>query len=303
MDESPCLRFQLLGRFGIEVEGRRVGGFRCRRVQELIARLVLDRGRAHRRESLAEQIWCDAGEGDHRRKLRQALWQAENTLSKASPGLKKLITHLGTEWVQVDPTLPIEVDVEVLEGAALDESEQDPGGERIQAGLEAYRGAFLDGNLSDWCVLERERLNNIYVGMLERQMRVCLQGRDYRNGIDYGIRVLREDRARERAHRRLMRLYYLAGDRTAALRQFDRCSEALAADLDVGPARRTLELARRIREDDPSLATVGEEVASSTADPQAVLDRLMELRSLLRQASGQVQAEIGHLSRVVQGHS
>ena len=40
--------------------------------------------------------------------------------------------------------------------------------------------------------------------------------------LAYGARILHCDRARERTHRRLMRLHFLAGDRTAALRQYPR---------------------------------------------------------------------------------
>jgi DNA-binding SARP family transcriptional activator len=46
-----------------------------------------------------------------------------------------------------------------------------------------------------------------------------------------------------------MRLYYRAGDRTAALRQFERCITALCEELDVRPGKRTLVLYDQIRKD------------------------------------------------------
>ena len=87
--------------------------------------------------------------------------------------------------------------------------------------------------------------------------------------------MLREDRARERTHRRLMRLYYLAGDRTGALRQYERCAAALRQELDVEPSRRTSELERRIRRDDPGLAVAA---GAGTAGAEEVLERLVELQ-------------------------
>ncbi len=50
----------------------------------------------------------------------------------------------------------------------------------------------------------------------------------------------------EHAHRRLMRLHYLRGDRAAALAAFDRCRERLKRDLQAQPGRETTELAALI---------------------------------------------------------
>lgn len=43
-----------------------------------------------------------------------------------------------------------------------------------------------------------------------------------------------------------MRLHYQAGNRTAAIHQYETCVTALHKELDVGPARRTVALYRQI---------------------------------------------------------
>lgn len=303
------IHIQLLGRFGIEFGGRRVGGFRCRGTQELIARLVLGRGRAHRRESLAECLWGHEAGGDPRRRLRQALWQAQTSLARSDESLKGVIQHLGPEWIQIDPAYTLVVDVESLQRAAEKVARLDRRSAtaenlaEIEAALALYKGEFLEGSLSDWCILERERFNDLYVGLLERLMKLHQLRGDFRAGIEYGLRVLREDRARECTHRRLMRLYYRAGDRTGALRQYERCARALREELDVEPSRRTSELARKIRRDDADLTPAARSDARGALDAQAVLERLVELRELLNEASGQVQADIGRLTKIVHGRT
>ncbi len=303
------VHLQLLGRFGIEFGGRRVGGFRCRRSQELLARLVLQRGRAHRREALAERIWAQDLGGDSRRRLRQALWQMQTTLGKADDSLKGLVQHLGAEWIQIDPDFTLVVDVETLQQAArkvtrLDArtAEQDDLAE-IDAALALYEGEFLEGIFTDWCILERERINDLYVCLLERLMTIHQLRGDFRTGIECGLRVLREDRARERTHRRLMRLYYLTGDRTGALRQYERCAGALREELQVEPARRTVKLAGRIRRDDPAPGAAVGLGARGALDAEAVLERLVEVREHLNEVSGQVQADIGRLREIVHGRA
>jgi DNA-binding SARP family transcriptional activator len=80
-------------------------------------------------------------------------------------------------------------------------------------------------------------------------MDFCESRRLYENGLAYGEQILRYDRARERTHRKLMRLFYLAGDRTAALRHYEKCVAALREELGVEPAKRTRLLYRQIEAD------------------------------------------------------
>jgi hypothetical protein len=101
-------------------------------------------------------------------------------------------------------------------------------------------------------------------------MDYCEAHLDYETGILYGGRILRVDPAQERTHRRLMRLHYLSGDRTAALRQYQQCECALRENLNVKPARRTVALYEQIRADQPEylvLAAAGEN-GDPTTSPQ-----------------------------------
>ena len=67
----------------------------------------------------------------------------------------------------------------------------------------------------------------MYLAMLDKLICYCEAKRKFELGLLYGTLILRYDRAHERTHRRLMNLHYLSGDRTAALRQFERCAAAL----------------------------------------------------------------------------
>ena len=61
-----------------------------------------------------------------------------------------------------------------------------------------------------------------------------------------------------------MRLYYRAGDRTTALRQYDRCAAALAKHFNLAPSRDTIDLYHQIRSDRLENAT---RPAAFAADP------------------------------------
>ena len=63
-------------------------------------------------------------------------------------------------------------------------------------------------------------------------------------------RLLALDPLREATHRVLMRLYFEKGDRNLALKQYQRCQEALNAELGVGPELATKELYNEIAQED-----------------------------------------------------
>lgn len=62
----------------------------------------------------------------------------------------------------------------------------------------------------------------------------------------YAQRLVAEDPTLEHAHRRVMRLHYLRGDRAAALAAYERCRQTLGEHLGALPCKETRELARQI---------------------------------------------------------
>src|SRR5262249_27367396 len=155
--------------------------------------------------------------------------------------------------IEVNPEVDCWVDTEIFERTYhqtkgrqdLDEGDV----HSIRGAVSLYRGAFLEGYCQDWCVYERERFQNMYIVMLDKLIEQCLIQRDYEEALDWGERVLRLDPASERTHQQIMRLHHLSGNRTLALRQYERCVRALQEELEVEPSNSTLALLQRIRED------------------------------------------------------
>lgn len=89
----------------------------------------------------------------------------------------------------------------------------------------------------------------MYLAMLNKLMAFMESCQEYETALLFGQRILQCDRAHERTHWRMMRLHYMAGDRTAALRQYERCVTALWEELGVEPAKWTSALYEQIRSD------------------------------------------------------
>lgn len=223
------------------------------KLQELFCYLLLSRDRPHSRETVASLLWATSSTAQSKRNLRQALWQLQRSTALCGSARNGDLFLVDAHWIQLNPSADLQLDVEALDQAYA-HTEGVPGraldANQVQALHEAvslYRGDLLEGWFQDWCLCERERLQNIYLCVLDKLMDHCETCCQYEAGFAYGARVLQCDGARERTYRRLMRLHFLAGDRSAALRQYDLCVAALRRELDVAPSDRTIDLYRRVR--------------------------------------------------------
>ncbi len=296
------LRVRLFGKFSTQRNEHELGGLQPGKVKELLSYLLLHRDRAHPREILASLLWGDCTTAQSRKYFRQALWQLQQALHDPSRTVQDRILNVDGESVCLNSEAELWLDVAVFEkafapvrgipGEQMDEEQ----GQSLREAVSLYRGDLLEGWFQDWCLYERERVQNIYLAMLDKLMGYCEVNRDYENGLKYGELLLHQDRARERTYARLMRLEYLSGDRAGALRQFQRCVTALQEELGVKPAKRTVEVYEQIRADQL------ESLHSSAADPKSspavspplpsLLHRLRKLRSLLLKVQHRVQQDI-----------
>jgi DNA-binding SARP family transcriptional activator len=245
------MQIALFGKFRVRCAGKDLTGFEQARVQELFCYLLLHRGRHHSREMLASLLWGDQPTPQARRYLSKALWQLQVSLSQAVLDHQELL-NVDLDWLYLNPQAGVWLDVAIFE-QAYQQVRDLPGGSltcedfaSLQKVVDLYTGDLLEGWFHDWCLCERERLQHIYLVMLEKLMRYCEAHRHYEAGQQYGYWILRVDRAREQTHRQLMRLFYLAGDRTAALRQYRQCCAVLHQELDVQVSSRTQQLYQQI---------------------------------------------------------
>ena len=277
----------------MEFDGETLRGSGSPKVQELLSYLLIHRNRPRPREALASLLWGDTSTDKSRKYLRQALWHLQTLLKTHIPTEADQLLVVEDNWVQLNTGSEIWLDVAVLEDAfvALKDKpgwRMDAGEKEVaQAAVQVYQGELLEGSYQDWCLFERERLQNMYLAMLFKLMSYCEANNEYEAGQLYGFRILNYDRASERTHRRLMRMQYMAGDRTAALRQYERCVAALDEDLGVKPDERTMTLYQKIRSGEAELPERPASVPVSHLNPvrpatafmlTEVMDRLENLQ-------------------------
>jgi len=294
------LNVQLFGRFSVELERQPVPGLEARKVQELFSYLVLNRGRPHPRESLAAVLWGEASTTQSRKYLRQGLWQLQAGLDAVADCK---VIEVDNDWVRLSSHAEVSLDVARFEGlvttgqASGREAINDDHARRLEEAVAMYRGDLLEGWYADWCLFERERLQQLYLAALDSLMIHCERSQAYDRGCGYGELLFRYDPARERTHRQVMRLRYLAGDRTGALRQYERCASALDAELGVAPARRTTQLYEQIRTDRLEDDSRDNRHPTGPQLTQLLLNRLRHVRETIADLERQIQRDLDVVER------
>ncbi|GAB5602530.1 hypothetical protein FJNA_10550 [Thermus sp. FJN-A] len=116
-----------------------------------------------------------------------------------------------------------------------------------------FTGELLGGydyddcpDFADWLLAEREHLAGLWRRALEAEAARLEQEGDLRGALAQAMRLQQADPFSEEHLRRLMRLYYLLGDRGAALSAYHRGRERLRRELGVDPLPETQDLMRTI---------------------------------------------------------
>ncbi|MDX1613355.1 MAG: protein kinase [Candidatus Promineifilaceae bacterium] len=243
----PGLEVTLLGSLEVQVNGRPVTRFRSANVQGLLIYLLLNRQRPITRETLATLFWPDEPDRVAKQNLRQTLYQLRKSLEDGD-GPDQPLLHVNRRTIQFNAEAHYSLDVEQFHTAIAE-------GELERAALlyvdELAPGFTCDSAVfEDWLRQERQQLRRLALQTLvdwaERQMR---NGRP-QEAQSAARRHLSLEPWSETAHQQLIEALALAGDRSGALAQFERCREVLAEELGVSPSPETVALVRRIEQNE-----------------------------------------------------
>jgi len=285
---------------------RTINSLGSKKACELLCYLLINRGRPFSRERLAGLLWPETAETQAKQYLRQTLWQLQSALDEAGDAHDCLLS-VDSEWISIDLSEQVWLDVGQFEEAykeaqggngRLPDAQQVA---QLETAVALYRGDLLENWYQDWCVFERERLQNMYLSMLDKLAGYYEATRNFQAGLDCATALLRLDIAHERTYRRLMRLYYYAGDRSSALRQFQRCEHVLKQELGVAPSQRTFHILQQIRDESlPAFeSSAGIGAAPQLASVTAVLDDLIKLNERFVRSQHQATQEIESIRAAV----
>lgn len=226
-----------------DLEVRRDGqplDFPTQKVKELFAYLVVHRDHAHPRPVLANLLWPEADEERGRANLRKALSLLRRMLDPQAE--RWLISSGGAARFHSEDCW---LDLEEFERLIADGTKH-KNTESLEQAIALYRGPPFSDIYEDWAIAESERLQSLYLDALEQLAEIYQAQYEFQKAISVWTKVLHAVPWHERAHRELMTLYALGGDRTAALRQYREYCEILRRELNLPPLPETQALYERI---------------------------------------------------------
>jgi|SRR5579859_468847 len=254
------LSLAFLGPLQVTLDGRPVRAAAYDKVWALLAYLALSPGESYSRDTLLALLWPNQPEAAARTSLRQALARLRQAIGDHSAQPPFLLVD--RETLQFNPASNYQLDV--AEFMALDAACHAhrhrrretclPCAQRRERAAALYRGRFLDhfflpdsAAFEEWALLNRERLHQRALAGLGQLADYHERRGDYEQARRCAERQLALDPWREEAHRQLMRLLVLTGQRSEALVQYERCRAVLAAELGIEPAEETTAYYQRIR--------------------------------------------------------
>ncbi|MFC4454236.1 BTAD domain-containing putative transcriptional regulator [Deinococcus sonorensis] len=186
-----------------------------------------------------------------RGRLAGLLWpdSLENTArNNLSQMLRKLRLFAGSDLMVGGDLLTLSPELEVDAARVRAAYTQGHSAELLAAGGELLAGLRYDDcpDLDDWVNSERERMSEARLQALRQAADLLEREGQYAQALTQARTLLDLDPVSEDGWRRLMRLHYLAGDRPAALRAYQRCKEVLQREFGTGPLPETVDLAREI---------------------------------------------------------
>ncbi len=241
-----ALEIRLLGPFRVSVQGEAVDESRWARkkARTLVKLLALEPGRELLRDVLIERLWPELDAEQGLNNFHKTLHAARRALE---PDLKPgaVSAYLVTQDQKVALRAPGELFIDADEfekRARASLASHEPGD--YAAALELYAGELLpEDRYEDWASVRRDKLANLQQEVLVRYAAL----RESHGAIELLERAVAAMPGNENAHRQLMRLHALAGNRHLAIAQYRQCAEALRRDLDAEPEAATQRLYEEIQ--------------------------------------------------------
>ena len=230
----------------------------------LLALLALD-GPTHRARA-SQLLWPDLSDKQARGNLRQRLFRLRQTARR------ELIDSSGLLRLLDDVTLDLAL---IHEQLATDAT-------AAQGDLLGSHDYSDNDALDQWVQQARLRWHGTRLNLLAQVASDFEAKQQIAAALPYAQRMLAEDPMLEHAHRRLMRLHYLRGDRAAALAAYETCRQALGQQLGLRPSAETLELARLIESSGALSQPVRAPRPIATLRPPRMVGRDEEFRAVTR---------------------
>ena len=293
MKLPSTLNIHLLGPFRAAVDERVVEEHHwSRRKPALLVKLLaLQPHHQLHREQVMEFLWPDLDVDAAANNLNKSIHAARRALEpelKTGSDSHFIVTHGHQVHLRAPENLKIDVEAfEQAASAALKSS----GFDAYEKALALYEGDLLiEDPYEDWITTRRENLRALRLELLTRLSALYESNGMHEESIRWLKEIVSLDLSNEDAHRQLMRLYALTGNRQQALHQYQQCCDHLKRELDLQPEEATVRLYEQIMSG--GIQPLAAKKVQNVPDPDSVIDSI----AILPLANEGVDPNVEYLS-------
>jgi DNA-binding SARP family transcriptional activator/CheY-like chemotaxis protein len=248
------LSVQLLGKFRVFVLGKEVEKPIPNKAKALLGYMLMNKRKQISRDLLAKIFWKDTPTEYAKNNLNVTV----HTLRKWFQDVDKETNYIiskGNHY-EINQNLSIETDLDYFRLACNEAQEMQQIDNKIASAnayfraYANYRGDFMEGlTQEEWVECERYNLLESFLIVLQKLTEFFIHEQYYEMALKTASKMVYLDNCLENAYRFMMISYWKNGDRINALRQFERCKQALKQELGINVSRRTVELYEEIQKE------------------------------------------------------
>ncbi|MEV3987799.1 BTAD domain-containing putative transcriptional regulator [Streptomyces sp. NPDC049837] len=224
--QAHLITLRLLKGFTLAVDHTRIPV--CSSTQRLLAFLALQdmpRSRAY----VAGILWPDVTASRASANLRSSLWRAAQT---GHP-----IIDVSARELALSRHIAVDLHEAVAHAHRLLDSSRPCDDILTMQTLSKLSADLLpEWPENDWMLIEQEQYHQLRLYALEAMTERLTSAQRYGEAVAAGLAAVRTEPLRESAHRVLVKAHLAAGNRGAALRQYEQCRRILREELGLEPS-------------------------------------------------------------------
>jgi DNA-binding SARP family transcriptional activator len=281
------LEIRVFGTLVMERDGQPLDRFPSRQVKGLLSYLLLNRDTLHPREHLAGLFWGDLDDRRARHCLNTALWRLHRILAPPDADHDPYL-RVDAHSIGFNTSSEFRLDLADFEqycarAEQAGRTSRDLQAQLFRQAVDLHAGDLLTDCYEDWCLIERERVQRLYLRALGFLMSHHAERGDYEVGIDYAHRILAIDPLREEVHRDLIDMHLAARQPADALRRYHICEEILQRELGIEPMVETKSRLDKIIAASGTASTLEIAAGRSSSSGVGRVDTSPDLAELLSQ--------------------
>ncbi|MDK2982088.1 MAG: hypothetical protein PWQ55_2435 [Chloroflexota bacterium] len=194
------------------------------------------------KEEVGLVFWPDSSSAELKLRFKNAIYRMRHAIGSEAVLFQDNI-------YQFNRAIDYEYDVQNFIAAiarAKDERNADKKKADLIIAVELYNGPYLPEISEIWVMADRQKYLEMYLKAVDDLTSLCIDNKEYEEGIAYSQQALKEDICNEELHRKLMEVYAALGNKAALSKQYEICCKVLKSELGAQPSPQTSDLYKQL---------------------------------------------------------